>query len=259
MERTVYIPAERQKKIIEYIEMNTSAQIHELAAKFRVSEATIRRDLDDLDTQGALRRTHGGAIKMSRSTSYENVYSEKISFMTDEKHRIAEYAARLVHAGDTVMIDSGTTTFFVAQALSAVENLTIITNDLFIACQTDIHPSSTLIVTGGSCRQGRQELVGTITENFLRETHVDIAFIGVDGIDINCGMTNANFPEVGVKKLMMKAAMRSVFVADHSKFGRIALARICDLSEAGLLITDNGIDDALLLKLKKMQIEIETV
>jgi len=259
MERTVYIPAERQKKIIEFIEMNTSAQIHELAERFHVSEATIRRDLDDLDKQGALRRTHGGAIKMNRSTSYENVYAEKIALMTEEKYRIAEYAARLVHAGDTVMIDSGTTTFFVAQALSSVENLTIITNDLFIACQMSIHPSSTLIVTGGTRRQGRQELVGTITENFLRETHVDIAFIGADGIDANSGITNANFSEVGVKRLMMNAAMRSVVVADHSKFGRVALARVCDLSEAGLLLTDNGIDDTVLNKLQKMQIEIETV
>lgn len=259
MERSSYIPAERQKKMIEYIENNTSAQIHELAERFHVSEATVRRDLDDLDRQGALRRTHGGAIKVDRSTSYEHMYSEKIAFMTEEKQRIAEAAAAMVHNGDTVMIDSGTTTFFIAQALARHENLTIITNDLYIAYQTPIHPSSTLIVTGGMRRQGRQELVGTMTESFIRDTHVDIAFVGADGIDLTGGVTNANFAEVGVKRLMIQSGMRGVIVADHSKFGRVALARICDLTEAAVLLTDKGIDDEMLSRLRKLSVEIETV
>ena len=259
MEKNTYIPAERQKKMMEYIEANTSAQIHELAEKFHVSEATVRRDLDDLDQQGALKRTHGGAIKVDRSTAYESMYSEKIGQMLEEKHRIANSAAQMVHAGDTVLIDSGTTTFFIAQALSHHENLTIITNDLYIAYQTPLHPSSTLIVTGGTRRQGRQELVGTVTENFIRDTHVDIAFIGVDGIDLTGGATNANFAEVGVKRLMLEAAARGVIVADHSKFGRIALARICDLSEAGLILTDTGLEGEMITRLKKLNVSMELV
>ncbi len=259
MEKNTYIPAERQKKMMEYIEANTSAQIHELAEKFHVSEATVRRDLDDLDQQGALKRTHGGAIKVDRSTAYESMYSEKIGQMLEEKHRIANSAAQMVHAGDTVLIDSGTTTFFIAQALSHHENLTIITNDLYIAYQTPLHPSSTLIVTGGTRRQGRQELVGTVTENFIRDTHVDIAFIGVDGIDLTGGATNANFAEVGVKRLMLEAAARGVIVADHSKFGRIALARICDIKEASLILTDTGIEGDMLTRLKKLGVQMETV
>jgi len=259
MEKNTYIPAERQKKMMEYIEANTSAQIHELAEKFHVSEATVRRDLDDLDQQGALKRTHGGAIKVDRSTSYESMYSEKIGQMLDEKHHIADYAATLVHPGDTVLIDSGTTTFFIAQALAHHENLTIITNDLYIAYQTPLHLSSTLIVTGGVRRTSRQELVGTITENFIRDAHVDIAFIGVDGIDLTGGATNANFSEVGVKRLMLSAAARSVIVADHTKFGRVALARICDLKEASLLITDKGIEPEIMTRMKKLGIQVETV
>ena len=259
MEKNTYIPAERQKKMMEYIEANTSAQIHELAERFHVSEATVRRDLDDLDQQGALRRTHGGAIKVDRSTSYESMYAEKINQMIEEKHRIADFAANLVHPGDTVLIDSGTTTYFIAQALAHHESLTIITNDLYIAYQTPLHPSSTLIVTGGVRRHSRQELVGTITENFIRDAHVDVAFIGVDGIDLTGGATNANFAEVGVKRLMLQSAARSVIVADHSKFGRVALARICDLKEASLLITDRGIDGDVLNRLKKLSVQIEIV
>ena len=235
MEHSVYIPAERQKKMIEYIEANTSAQIHELAEKFHVSEATVRRDLDDLDRQGALRRTHGGAIKADHSTSFEHMYSEKIALMPEAKQRIAARAAQMVHPGDTVLIDSGTTAFFIAQALSRHEGLTLITNDLYIAYQTPLHPSSTLIVTGGTRRQGRQELIGTMPEDFIRSTHVDVAFIGADGISVTGGVTNANFEEIGVKKLMLRAAERSVIAADHTKFGRVALARICDLREVDIL------------------------
>ena len=259
MERNTYIPAERQKKMMEYIEANTSAQIHELAERFHVSEATVRRDLDELDQQGALRRTHGGAIKVDRSTSYESMYSEKIGQMLDEKHRIADAAANMVHPGDTVMIDSGTTTFFIAQALSHHENLTLITNDLYVAYQTPIHPSSTLIVTGGTRRQGRQELVGTVTENFIRDTHVDIAFVGVDGIDLTGGVTNANFAEVGVKRLMLRSAAHSVIVADHSKFGRVALARICDLRDASMILTDSGLEGEMLTRMKKLNVTMELV
>ena len=259
MERNAYIPAERQQKIMEYIELHTSAQIRELAVAFRVSEATVRRDLDDLDRQGLIRRTHGGAMKMARSTSFEHMYAEKIGLMAEEKQRIAKYAASLVHDGDTVMVDSGTTSYFIAQALSRHENLTVITNDLCIAYQTPLHPSSTLVVTGGYRRTGRQELVGTVAENFIRETHVDIAFIGADGVDFDAGVTNANYAEVGIKRLMIASAQRSVVAADHTKFGRVALARICDLSECGLLLTDSALEEDTLARLKKLGLNVECV
>ncbi len=257
MERTAYIPAERQKKMIEYVESKTSAQIHELAEYFQVSEATVRRDLDELDQQGALRRTHGGAIKMDRSTSYEQQYSEKMLLMTEEKQRIAAHAAKLVHTGDTVIIDAGTTGFFIAQALAHHENLTIITNDLYTAYQSPLHPSSTMIVTGGTRRRDHHELTGTLTENLLREVRVDLAFICVDAIDLTGGVTTTNFAELGVKRLMLDAAMRSVIVADHTKFGRVALARICDLKEVDLLLTDTGLDQDMLNRIKKLSVEIE--
>lgn len=259
MEHSVYIPAERQKKIIEYIEENTSAQIHELSETFHVSEATVRRDLDDLDKQGAIRRTHGGAMKLDRSTSYEHIYSEKITLMGEEKRRIAAKAAGMVHPGDTVIIDSGTTTFFIAQALVNAENLTIITNDLYIANQIPLHPTSTMVVTGGMRRTGRQELVGTATENFIRNTHVDLSFVGVDGIDLTGGLSIANFLEVGAKQMMLKAAERSVIVADHTKLGRMALARLCDLKDIDLLITDSGMDAETQSRMKKLGVEMELV
>ena len=101
--------------------------------------------------------------------------------------------------------------------------------------------------------------MGTVTENFIRDTHVDVAFIGVDGIDLTGGATNANFAEVGVKRLMLHSAAKSVIAADHTKFGRVALARICDLTEAGVILTDSGLEGEMYTRLKKLNVQMELV
>ena len=251
---------ERYQSILSMVNEKNAVTVSELAELLEISESTVRRDLTALDELGKLKKVFGGATAITKT---EGVYEDNVSLrehlMSAEKTEIAKYSATLINNTDFVFIDSGTTTFFIAQALSHHENLTIITNDLYIAYQTPLHPSSTLIVTGGTRRQGRQELVGTVTENFIRDTHVDIAFIGVDGIDLTGGATNANFAEVGVKRLMLEAAARGVIVADHSKFGRIALARICDIKEASLILTDTGIDGDMLTRLKKLGVQMETV
>ncbi len=256
MQRNTYIPAERQKKMVEYIESNTSAQIHDLSEYFGVSEATVRRDLDDLDRQGAIRRTHGGAIKLDRSTSFEQMYNEKLAFRTEEKRRIADVAARMVHNGDTVFVDSGTTTLQLALALSNKENLTLITNDLHIAYSVPVHPTSSIICTGGVRRQGRQELIGSIAEEFIRNSHVNLAFLGADAVDLNLGVTIANFEEVGVKRMLVRSSLRTVLVADHTKFGSVALVKVCDVADCAAVVTDSGITEDAAQKFHKTRIEL---
>ncbi len=256
MQRNTYIPAERQKKMVEYIESNTSAQIRDLSEFFGVSEATVRRDLDDLDLQGAIRRTHGGAIKLDRSTSFEQMYNEKLAFHTEEKRRIAEAAARLVHDGDTVFVDSGTTSLQVATALSHKENLTLITNDLHIAYSTPTRPTASMICTGGVRRQGRQELIGSIAEEFIRNSHVNIAFLGADAVDLNLGVTIANFEEVGVKRALVNSSLKTVLVADHTKFGGAALVKICDIADCAAVVTDSGLPEETVQKLRRARVEL---
>ena len=256
MQRNTYIPAERQKKMVEYIESNTSAQIHDLSAYFGVSEATVRRDLDDLDRQGAIRRTHGGAIKLDRSTSFEQMYNEKLSFCTEEKRRIAEAAADMVHDGDTVFIDAGTTTLQLALALSHKEHLTLITNDLHIAYAVPAHPTSSIICTGGVRRQGRQELIGSVAEEFIRDSHVNLAFLGADAVDLNLGVTIANFEEVGVKRMLVRSSLRTVLVADHTKFGSVALVKVCDVADCAAIVTDTGISEVAAQKFHRTRIEL---
>lgn len=247
-----YVPVERQRRMLEYINQNRSVHLQELALFFHISEATARRDLDELSRQGAIIRTHGGAMRAEKSTAYESRYQERITQQQQEKERIALEAAKLVKNGDTVFIDAGTTAFSIAKALSQLERITIITNDLFTAAQLEMKPSCKVMVTGGMRRSGYHELIGAVAEDFIRSTHADIAFIGVDGIDLMGNVCSSNFEEMGVKRMMLRTAKRTVIVADHQKIGRTALVRICDLKDADLLITDSLIPAETLKKLRKV-------
>lgn len=249
-------PVERQRRMVEYINLNRTAHLQELAREFAVSEATVRRDLDELSRQGAVIRTHGGAMRVEKSTAYETLYQERINQQQPEKERIAACAARMVKNGDTVFIDAGTTTFAIAKALAPLDRITVITNDLFTASQLQLKPGSTLMVTGGMRRHGFHELVGAVAENFVRSTRADIAFIGVDGIDLMGNVCIANFDEMGVKQAMLQTAQRKVIVADHGKVGHAALVRICEMKDADALITDDGISTEQMKKLRKVARDI---
>ncbi|MBR2054121.1 MAG: DeoR/GlpR transcriptional regulator [Clostridia bacterium] len=252
MSETPYTPVERQRRMLEYINQNRSVHLQELALFFHISEATARRDLDELSRQGAVIRTHGGAMRAEKSTAYETLYQERMNQQQPEKERIAIRAAQMVKNGDTVFIDAGTTAFAIAKAISHLERLTIITNDLFTASQLQLKPTSTLMVTGGMRRGASQELVGAAAEEFVGAVHADIAFIGVDGVDWMGNVCIANFDEMGIKRAMLHSAARKVIVADHGKIGHAALVRICYLKDADCLITDDGISTDSLRKLKKV-------
>lgn len=256
MSENTYAPVERQRRMLEYINQNRTVHLQELAMYFHVSEATARRDLDELSRQGAIIRTHGGAMRLEKSTAYETLYQERVNQQQPEKEKIAGCAARMVNSGDTVFIDAGTTTFAIARAISHLERITVITNDLLIASQLQLKPTATLMVTGGKRRNDFHELVGPVAEEFLRSTHADIAFLGVDGIDMMGNVCIANFDEIGVKRAMLQSAKRSVLVADHQKIGRSALVRICDLKDADALITDHALHPDRLKKLRKVSRDI---
>jgi len=236
------IPAKRQQRIVSYINEKSGAQIKELSDLCHVSEATIRRDLDELAQSGQVERTHGGAMAVS-STSFERYHSEKIKLMTAEKRRIAKRAAELVKDGDSVFLDSGTTAFFLAQHLTQHRNLTIITNNLDIAYAVQVHASSTMVVTGGIRRDNYSVLVGSTTESFIKSLYVDIAFMGSDAVNPRAGVFNSNFMEIGVKQEVAKCGKRLVLITDRSKFSRRALTKVCDLSAIDVVITDKGLEE----------------
>ncbi len=238
------LPAVRQLRVLREVEERGSVQVRELMDHFAVSGATIRRDLDCLAERDLVLRTHGGAMARRTSTSFETNYEEKRKAFTAEKRRIASAAVRFVLDGETVILDSGSTTFEVARLLAERKNLTLITNDLFIAGQIAFDPSITVIVTGGTLREGFNTLVGPLTETFLRNVRVDHTILSADAVDPAFGISNATFAESSIKQLMVEAAGHVTLVADASKFGKRALARVCALDKVDVVVTDDALSDA---------------
>ncbi|WP_434688604.1 DeoR/GlpR family DNA-binding transcription regulator [Hungatella sp. SB206] len=252
-QKTSIIPAGRLQKIMEYMKEHGSVQIKELADYLDVSDATVRRDLDDLDTQGLLVRTHGGAVRKNDNTSsFEWQHNEKLTIMLHEKKQIAKLAASFVHEGDTILLDSGTTTYYLASELSDIPNLTVITYDLFIGGNLVLHPTSTMIVTGGIRRQGYNNvLLGSMVEDYVRNIRVDKAFLGADAIDVDFGISNTNVMEASIKRLLVQAGKQVILIGDHSKMGRMALIKVCDLTDIDGVIIDKAIDENSLHRMKE--------
>lgn len=259
MNEQTAIPAERLRRILLYIESNGSAQIKELASDQKVSEATIRRDLDELVKIGSIKRTHGGAILNNYGASFEHIYNDKLRIQFEEKVRIGVSAAGMVCDGDTIFLDSGTTTYQIAMNLAAKKNIIVVTYDLAIASSIKLHPTSTLMVTGGMKREGYNVLIGSVTENFIKGLRVDRTFLTADAIDVDFGISNANFYEVGIKKLLIEAASETIVVADRTKFGKKAVAKVCDLSEIDMIVTDIDLPQALLNALSQRGNKIKCV
>ncbi|HEX2986281.1 MAG TPA: DeoR/GlpR family DNA-binding transcription regulator [Caproiciproducens sp.] len=259
MDEQSAIPAERMKRILAYIEKKGSAQVRELARSQNVSEATIRRDLSELEKMGSIRRTHGGAVLTSPNLPYEKLYQSRFETCREEKKRIALLASKYVSDGDTVFLGSGTTVFQLALNLGEKRSLTVITNDLSIADAVVLHSSSQLIVTGGIRKSGEHVLVGSIPENFLRQVSMDKVFLSADAVDPEFGVSNANFVEAQIKTLAVQAGKEVIVLVDKTKFGKKALTKICQLNEVERIITDLGMPQAMIKKITEQGVALEFV
>ncbi len=235
------IPAERLKRISDYIEQRGNAKISDLAQELCVSESTVRRDLDTLVREGLIQRSHGGATWIRHSSSYEHVYSEKMLIRGEEKKRIGAFCAEMVRDGDTLFLDSGTTTFQIAAGLRRKKDLTIFTYDLAIASTVEFAPSTTLVVTGGVKRENYNVLIGSVTEDFISRVRFSTLFLSADAIDEEFGVSNTGLPEASIKSKLIASAGRVVLAADSTKFGKVAMVKVSDLSAVHCIVTDRGL------------------
>ncbi|WP_255660086.1 DeoR/GlpR family DNA-binding transcription regulator [Nocardia spumae] len=228
----------RRREIMHRLVTDGYVEAKALADELGVDASTIRRDLDALERAGQAQRTHGGARPTPGATA-KLPYTMKEGERRTEKAAIAAAAARRVHDGDTVILDSGSTTYEVARALRQHANLTVITNDLRIATFIAETPGVRLLVTGGELLGSVYTLVGERAIAFLSDYTADWAFLGADAVDIDAGITNMNTLEVPLKRAMIAAAAHAVVVADSSKFGRRALAKVAGLDEITRVMTDS--------------------
>src|ERR1700678_2150190 len=229
--------------------------VGDLARHFRTSQVTIRKDLDILQAHGRIHRTHGGALPARESALEDPTLREKEKLHRKEKSQIATAAARMVKEGQVVILDSGTTTTAIARALRERENLTIITNAVNIAAELS-GSSLEVILTGGTLRKNSFSLVGPIAEETLRRLNADILFLGVDGFDVNCGLSTPNLLEAKVNRAMMDIARIVVAVCDSSKFGRRSLSLIAPPLAVHRVITDRSAPKSDIAQLRKARIEI---
>ena len=231
----------RRRQMLSIIEEQGFARVADLSARFGISEVTTRGDLDALAEALAVQRVHGGAVAEQRSSNTERAFEASLLDSADEKHRIGRRAAALVESGQAVLLDVGTTTTAVAEALLARDDLrdvVIITNALNIALLLEPGiPRFTVIVTGGTLRPLQHSLVDPLSGTVLDHVRADVAFIGCSGVDARAGVTNINLPEADAKRRMIATAARTIVVADSSKLGVAQLSRVVSLAEVDTLVT----------------------
>lgn len=242
-------PKERRALILQALNKSEDADVDHLAQHLHVSAMTIRRDLKMLEEEGKVIRTHGSAI-LKEALVNESAFKDKEIKNNEEKKRIAEEAIKLVREGSTLLLDSGTTTLEIAKLLKERQNLTIITNDVQIAAEL-INSELTVIMTGGNLQRETGTLSGSITEDFFRDIHVDLLFLGAHAIDFQAGITAPAHDKAYVKKYMVAASQRTWLVADSSKMNRKSFTRVCNLHEVNGLITDSRISKEDQDKLKE--------
>jgi DeoR family transcriptional regulator of aga operon len=249
--------AERLSAILEELSSDGTVGVTELVSTLGVSAATVRRDLELLEQQKLLARTHGGAV--AQGVLFELPLRYKSGRHQDEKRRIAAAAARLVEDGAAIGLTGGTTTTEVARAVIDRDRLTVVTNALNIASELAIRPNLKLVVTGGYARTESYELVGPLAEQSLAGLNLDVVFLGTDGISAEAGLTTHHEVEAHTDLALIERARRVVVVADSSKIGRVAFAQICGVDRVHELITDVDADPQLLAGLRDAGVEVATV
>lgn len=234
--------SQRRAAILQALTEHGNVQVNELVEQLGVSAVTIRSDLSALESQGLARRSHGGA-RLSRTPPPEQTIPQKDALNHEQKERIGACAARMVQAGDNIIIDSGTTTISLARHLHDAENVTVLTNGLNIAWELAQAPGVDLILTGGLLRKQSLSVQGSQAEACLQAYSFDKLFLGVDGFDLQFGVTTHHEAEASLNHKMVERAKKIIVLTDASKFGRVSLHRIVQMDRVDTVITDASISD----------------
>ena len=237
----------RAQLILQELLRSGEVAVDQLAKRLKVSPATVRRDLTDLEKRGMLRRSHGGAVSIQpllyepfRHVSY---YHEQERKSSAEKRRIGLVAADLVSDGEILAIGAGTTATQVARSVCLHKGITVLTNAVNVAMELSHRDDLKVIVTGGFLSGDWFALVGAAAIESVKEIFVDKVFVGVDGIHIEHGLTT-NYPDqAAIHRAILRQARKKIVVADHRKIGAIGTALICPIDNVDIFITDKGATD----------------
>jgi DeoR/GlpR family transcriptional regulator of sugar metabolism len=250
-----FLKAERQNRVRRLVEQAGRVTVTELSERFEVSEATIRRDLEELDGLGWLQRTHGGAVRVERATR-EPPILQRVHENENEKQRIAGAAVKLIHPGETIFLGSGSTVMQVARRLPEPIHLTVVTNSLPVVNQLASRPEIELIVIGGMLRTSELSMVGHIAEQGVSELRADRVFMGMRAIDAHHGLTNDYLPETMTDRMILEIAPQVIVLADHQKFGKVSSALVGPVTTAQIIITGTETSQVFVTELQELGIEV---
>jgi DeoR/GlpR family transcriptional regulator of sugar metabolism len=232
----------RRDQILDALKAMGGLRLAELSETFKVSEMTIRRDLDALESDGLIERVHGGAVLAQRGTE-EPGFEKKSLREQPEKSSIAQRAAHLVRPGSAIALSAGTTTWALARYLSRTEQVTVVTNSMNVwrELQDEPRAGTTVILTGGEFRTPSDALVGPTADAAIRSLYFDILFLGVHGFDPVAGLTTPNVSEAETNRAFISRCRKLVVVADHTKWRMTALCTMAPLSKVDVLVCDDGL------------------
>lgn len=249
---------ERRQMIIDIIQNKKKVLVQQLAVEFSVTEETIRRDLEKLEDQGILKRTYGGAVISEGTNSDMPLFIREIT-NKDGKMKIAERVAAEIKEGETLMLDSSSTAFYVAKCLKeSGKSVTLITNSLKVISEMQDVNGINLILAGGSFRITSKSFVGKWAENVIKNYYVNKAILCCKGMDIDRGVMDSNEQEAEVKKMMAKCSDKVFLIVDKVKFDRSSFVKIMDFEKIDYIYTDEPLSEDWETVLKKNKVEVVT-
>jgi DeoR/GlpR family transcriptional regulator of sugar metabolism len=249
---------ERREKILEILHEKKRVTVKELSEKLEVSEATLRSDLNSMEKEKQLTRTHGGAT-IEQKIKTENTFSERKKKNQDEKKRIGLKASELVMSGQCIILDASSTALELARTLKETQmRLTVVTNGIASAMELKENPNLTVILLGGLLRVGSVGVEGVLGASLLKQINVDIMFTSAKGFTLGDGLTDFNVYEVELKKLMKDASKRVIALLDHSKMGKVSISPFATSKEIDTIITDTATPEELLDQLTDTDIHVLT-
>jgi DeoR family transcriptional regulator, fructose operon transcriptional repressor len=244
----------RLDRLRTMVRQNRVVRIEDAARTLKVSSATVRRDLDQLESFGEIRRVHGGAVGIEGRLE-EPFFDDKTAIAAREKHRIARAALKYLEPGHTIYLDGGSTVLELARLVRDRTNITVVTNSLRAALEL-AGRGPRLILTGGELRRLSQTMVGPLTRLLIQQLNVDTAFMGTIGLSVGEGLTTTDPGEAYTKELVMEHARSVILLADRSKIGKVSFSRAGELAKVRTLITDKGLDPEWAERLRQKGIEV---
>ncbi|KMV31820.1 DeoR family transcriptional regulator [Photobacterium swingsii] len=246
---------ERRMEIVNVVNRDGKARVEDLAAQFDVSSVTIRSDLSFLEKNGYVVRSHGAAIPNTGVIAELTVH-EKRRQNAGIKSLIGQAAAKLIESGDTVILDSGTTTREIASSLKSLEDVVVMTNGLDVAMELASAPGVEVLMSGGVLRKNALSFSGSQAEHSLKNYRFDKVFLGVDGFDLRAGITTHNEQEASLNRLMCEISEQVIAVADSSKFGKRSCHMIREFGNIDILVTDSDIPEDYVQGLREMKVDV---